>query len=168
MGNIAYIDNENLKLATRTSDDPWKIDMKRFRVYLRDKYKVETAYLFVGAFDKDKEGLYKMFGEFGYTVVFRLHAMEALGHKKGNVDTDIVFYMMKDCYEGNSGAVLVSGDGDFCRTVEHIQEKGRLVKVLLPSHKNASSLYKRLGDSHRAYLDGKDMRRRFERIERRG
>ena len=85
----------------------------------------------------------------------------ALGHKKGNVDTDIVFYMMKDCYESDAGAVLVSGDGDFCRTVEHVRDRGKLVKVLLPTHRNASSLYKRLGDEYRVYLDGKAMRKRF-------
>ena len=89
--------------------------------------------------------------------------MEALGHKKGNVDTDIVFCMMRDFYEDDCGMVLVSGDGDFCRTVEHVHGGGRLVKVLLPSHKNASSLYNRFGNEFKTYLDGKDMRRRFSR-----
>lgn len=168
MSNFAYIDNQNLQIATKSADNPWRIDMRRFRVYLREKYDVGTAYLFMGAFDSNKQPLYTMLQEFGYVLVWRLHAMEALGHKKGNVDTDIVFYMMRDCYETDSGAVLVSGDGDFCRTIEHINARGQLVKVLLPTHKNASSLYKRLGDEYRVYLDSKAMRRRFERKLRQG
>lgn len=161
--NIAYIDNQNLQIATKTADDPWRINMKRFRVYLREKYDVEIAYLFMGAFDPEKQQLYMLLQKFGYVLVWRLHAMEALSNKKGNVDTDIVFYIMRDCYEGEDGVVLVSGDGDFCRTVEHVRDKGRLAKILLPSHKNASSLYKRFGDEHRVYLDSAAMRKRFGR-----
>ena len=161
--NVAYIDNQNLQIATKTADDPWRIDMKRFRVYLREKYGVETAYLFVGAFDPDKQGYYTAMQRHGYTLIWRLHAMEALGHKKGNVDTDIVFYIMKDCYEEECDVILVSGDGDFCRTVEHVHSKGKLKKILLPSHKNASSLYNRFGNEHKAYLDGEAMRRKLER-----
>lgn len=164
--NVAYIDNQNLQIATKTADDPWRIDMRRFRVYLREKYNVETAYLFVGAFDPNRQRTYTMLQNFGYSLVWRLHAMEAVGHKKGNVDTDIVFYIMKDCYEGEDGIVLVSGDGDFCRTIEHVRDKGRLAKILLPSHDNASSLYKRFGDEYRVYLDSKAMRKRFARKEK--
>jgi uncharacterized LabA/DUF88 family protein len=159
--NIAYIDNQNLYLATRNAPQPWRVDMRRFRVYLREKYDVETAYLFMGAFDPSKQTIYERFQRYGYVLVWRLHAMESLGHKKGNVDTDIVFFLMRDCYEGEGGIVLVSGDGDFCRTIEHIRDKGRLKKILLPSHRNASSLYKRFGDEYRAYLDSAAMRRRF-------
>lgn len=44
--NYAFIDSQNLNLAIRAQG--WKLDFKRFRVYLRDKYHVETAYLFSG------------------------------------------------------------------------------------------------------------------------
>ena len=161
--NVAYIDNQNLQIATKSADEPWRVDMKRFRVYLREKYDVETAYLFMGAFDANKQQLYTMFQDFGYSLVWRLHSMEALGHKKGNVDTDIVFYVMRDCYESGTGVVLVSGDGDFCRTMEHVRDKGRLIKVLLPTHRNASSLYNRFGNEHRAYLDSNAMRKKIGR-----
>ena len=47
MNNYAYVDNQNLYLATKNAPEPWSVDMKRFRIYLLEKYKVERAYLFI-------------------------------------------------------------------------------------------------------------------------
>ena len=44
--NYAFIDSQNLNLGIR--EQGWKIDFKRFRVYLKEKYGVEKAYLFIG------------------------------------------------------------------------------------------------------------------------
>ena len=60
-------------------------------------------------------------------------------------------------------AVLVSGDGDYFRTVAHLIDMGKFGKVLLPSHKNASSLYKALSESHKTYLDTAQVRRKVGR-----
>jgi hypothetical protein len=49
--NQAFIDGQNLRLGTTKARPPWKIDLARFRVYLRDKYSVEEAYYFMGTFD---------------------------------------------------------------------------------------------------------------------
>jgi hypothetical protein len=43
--NYAYIDAQNVNLSIR--DQRWKIDWKKFRVYLKEKYKVERAYMFI-------------------------------------------------------------------------------------------------------------------------
>lgn len=37
--NIAFIDAQNLYLWTLS--EKWQVDFKRFRIYLRDKFKVE-------------------------------------------------------------------------------------------------------------------------------
>lgn len=165
MGNIAYIDNQNLYMATKNADEPWSIDMGRFRVYLQEKYDVTEAYLFMGSFDEEMKDMYELFQRFGYILVWRSHGLDMRGSKKGNVDTDIVFQMMRDLYERDDmdRALLVSGDGDYWRTVDHLLEKGKLGKVLLPSHKNASSLYKRLSDEYRVYLDTPSARKKFGR-----
>ena len=55
MNNYAYIDNQNLYMATKFADEPWLIDMKRFRIYLSEKYHVSKAYLFMGAHNPDYE-----------------------------------------------------------------------------------------------------------------
>lgn len=44
--NFAFIDNNNLNLAIQELG--WKLDFKRFRVYLKEKYDFEKAYLFIG------------------------------------------------------------------------------------------------------------------------
>lgn len=164
--NFAYIDNQNLYMATRNSDEPWDVDMRRFRVYLREKYGVSQAYLFMGAFDYQRQDMYRLFQQFGYVLVFREHGIELKGRKKGNVDVDVVFEMMRDSYASRlmDKAVLVSGDGDYFRTVDHLINIGKFEKLLLPSRKNASSLYKRLPESVKAWLDGSSMRRKIGRV----
>lgn len=163
--NIAYIDNQNLYMATTHAPEPWSVDMRRFRVYLREKYGVEEAYLFMGAFSDESQSVYNLFQRFGYILVWRPHGCEFAGNKKGNVDTDIVFSMMRDLYERNEieEMYLISGDGDYFRTVEHVREKGKLGKVMLPSHNNASSLYRSLPGRHKVFLDSEGMEKKIRR-----
>jgi hypothetical protein len=42
----AFIDSQNLNLAVK--DCGWSLDFARFYVYLKDKYKVKRAFLFIG------------------------------------------------------------------------------------------------------------------------
>lgn len=42
----AFIDSQNLNLAIK--DCGWSLDFARFYVYLKDKYKVTKAFLFIG------------------------------------------------------------------------------------------------------------------------
>ena len=101
MGNFAYIDNQNLYMATSKSEDmPWNVDMKRLRVYLSQKYRCDEAYLFMGAYDQQYSDRYQRLQRQGYVLVFREHSANLKGKKKGNVDTDIVFQMLRDIIEG--------------------------------------------------------------------
>ncbi|WP_165044614.1 MULTISPECIES: NYN domain-containing protein [unclassified Adlercreutzia] len=165
MSNIAYIDGQNLYMATTMGIDPWHMDMRRFRVYLQQKYHVDEAYYFIGAFDDSKIDLYSSLQKAGYIVIWRLHGIKLKSNKKGNVDVDITFQMMRDLYERGSEydkVLLVSGDGDYYRVVEYFDEKDKLEKVLLPNRQFASSLYKRLTRSKWAYVDTPDMRERLK------
>ena len=93
-------------------------------------------------------------------------ALEVLkGKKKGNVDVDVVFEMMRDNFTSAQmeKAVLVSGDGDYFRTVRYLVDMGKFEKVILPSHKGASSLYKQLSDEYRVYIDGDSFKRKIGR-----
>ena len=45
--NIAFIDGQNLHLGTKASG--WSIDHMKFRIYLKEKYKVAEAIYFMGA-----------------------------------------------------------------------------------------------------------------------
>ena len=57
MKNYAFIDGQNLYQGLE-----WKIDHERFRIYLRDKYKVEKAYYFLG-FQEAENDLYEKLQE---------------------------------------------------------------------------------------------------------
>ena len=87
-----------------------------------------------------------------------------IGKKKGNVDTDIVFAMMKNFHECTDvdKFFLVSGDGDYYKTIKYLNEQGKLGKVLFPAHGKASSLYRQLGNNFYDFLDKRDLREKIE------
>ena len=65
-----------------------------------------------------------------------------LSQKKGNVDIDIVFDVMKKLYyekDAFDGIILVSGDGDYIHMVEFLIAENKFKKVLFPEFKRASS-----------------------------
>lgn len=45
MKTYAFIDSQNLNLGVKSQG--WKLDWRKFRQYLRNKYKVVEAYLLV-------------------------------------------------------------------------------------------------------------------------
>lgn len=51
--NYAFIDSQNLNLGVR--DQGWQLDFRRFRVYLKDKYNVVKAYLFLGYLEEHEK-----------------------------------------------------------------------------------------------------------------
>lgn len=158
--NYAFIDGQNLYLGTTESQHPWHIDFKKFRRYLQEKYKVGTAYYFLGCVNDDNQELYDNLQKAGFIVTFREHNAAAISHKKGNVDTDIVFSIMKAICEGEDfdKIYLVSGDGDYYKMIKYLCTKNRLGKVLFPSEKNASALYHKLEPKYFDYLDAKDIK----------
>ena len=141
----------------------WTIDLARFRVYLREKYGVETAYYFLGAIDDEQQSLYEDIQKAGFILRFREHNQSMIGKKKGNVDTDIVFTVMEKVAEREKfdRVVLVSGDGDYIKMVKYLASKGRLEKVLAPNRKSTSSLYRPFTPKYVAFLDQPDTKRKI-------
>jgi uncharacterized LabA/DUF88 family protein len=151
--NIAFIDGQNMHLGT--ASDGWKADLYRFRVYLNDKYKVGEAYYFLGYISDDQQELYKRLQKAGFIVIFKKHHDTLKSQKKGNVDADIIFEIMRNLIDESDHwgrVVLVSGDGDYKKVVSYLIDKARFLKVLFPSKKFASSLYKELGSEYYDYL----------------
>jgi uncharacterized LabA/DUF88 family protein len=157
--NQAFIDGQNLFYGTTKARSPWRIDLKRFRVFLEEKYEVGQAYYFLGYTSDEYAELYTKIQEAGFILVFREHSVSMRGRKKGNVDTDIVFEVMRKLFkdENLDKVVLVSGDGDYCRMVDFLIKEHRFEKILFPNTQSASSLYKfRIADTFRAFLDDKN------------
>lgn len=170
--NLAFIDGQNLYMGTSKSEPYWNINLTRFRIYLQQKYSVTTAYYYLGFIQegKDIEELYEEIQSAGFILVFRQHNTAMLGKKKGNVDTDIVFSVMKRLYkkENFDKIILVSGDGDYKMLIDFLVEENKLKKILFPNKKFASSLYKKLGREYFDYLEEEDIRKKIEYKKEKG
>ena len=79
--------------------DPWEINLTRFRVYLEQKYNVTNAYYFLGFVQETNQELYEAIQKAGFVLIFREHNPAMIGKKKGNVDSDIIFHIMKKMYK---------------------------------------------------------------------
>ncbi len=101
--NYAYIDGANLHKGIASLG--WRLDYKRFRVWLSEKYGVRTAYLFIGLIPKYKE-LYKYLQECSFTLVFKEVIYDGDGKPKGNCDADLVVQVMQDAYENKLDKAL--------------------------------------------------------------
>lgn len=127
----------------------WKMDWRKFRVFLQEKYNVEKAYMFIG-YVPDNVDLYKQMKEAGYTVVLKptvdmLMSKEELAQEshvtKGNADAELVLYAMKELPFYDM-AVIVSGDGDFYCIVEYLIKQEKFRALLTPNGHYSSLLEK--------------------------
>ncbi len=165
MKNFAYIDGQNLYLGTLEAN--WSVDYKKFRIYLRDKYHVEEAYYFLGYISEEQQDLYNNLQRAGFIVIFKEHKESFIGQKKGNVDTDIVFEMLKTVIDKDfDKIILVSGDGDYKKVVDYLIKKEKFEKILFPNQKFASSLYKKLGTEYYDYLASSGIKKKIAYIKK--
>jgi uncharacterized LabA/DUF88 family protein len=138
--------------------------------HLKDKYNVDKAYYYLGYVQNGEvyQQLYEEIQTFGFVLVFREHNAAMKGTKKGNVDSDIIFSVMKRMYkrEEFDKLVLVSGDGDYKMLVDFLIEENKFLKVLFPKQRYASSLYKALGAEYLADLPEPSMRKKIGKMKR--
>mgnify|MGYP001160712600 FL=1 len=141
--NYAYIDGNNLYRGIESLG--WKIDYKRLRVWLKDKYNINKAYIFIGLVPKYKD-LYTFLQEAGFTLIFKETVYDGNGKIKGNCDADLVLRCLIDFYEDNINSVeIITSDGDYAGLIKFLKEKNKLRAVLSPSlEKKCSILIKRL------------------------
>lgn len=138
LNNYAYIDTQNVNLAVRECG--WKLDWKKFYVYLREKYKAKKAYLFMGYLYKHRK-LYKKMKIMGYTLMFK-EISRISDEIKGNVDAELVLQCATDIQEYNK-AIIVTNDGDFACLAKFLYGKNKLQCVLSPNIKKCSVLLKK-------------------------
>ena len=143
----AFIDSQNLNLGTNKDIyknkklvyKGWKLDFKEFRKYLRDKYKVGKAFLFIGFIKKYKK-LYRFLKSCDYEMVFKPTVNNEQGKPKGNVDAEIVLHSAVIQYPNYDKAIIVSGDGDFYCLHQYLKEREKLFKIIIPNKHSESSL----------------------------
>ncbi|MBU0619658.1 MAG: NYN domain-containing protein [Patescibacteria group bacterium] len=163
--NFAFIDGQNLYMGTRSENPSWTVDLTKFKKYLSKKYCVQKAYYFLGYVDESYQNLYNNIQEAGFIMVFKKHKLVMLGKKKGNVDSDIIFEVMKKLYkkEPFDKIVLVSGDGDYKMLVDFLIEEKRFKKILFPNKQFASSLYKKLSNMYYDYLGNNSLKAKIKK-----
>ena len=163
MRNIAFVDGQNLHLGTK--QEGWQIDHKKFRIYLRDKYIVDEAYYFLGFVDEEHIDIYDSLQRAGFILSFREHSSVLKGKKKGNVDCDIVFAVMRKLVlnEAFNKIVLVSGDGNYKKLVDFLIKRDKFEKILFPNGEFASSLYNKLGGEFFANLGDTDVKSKIKK-----
>jgi len=141
MNITAYIDASNLKFGVEQSG--WKLDYKSFRSWLRDKFGVTRAILFMGLIPSNFE-IYNYLQSIGYDISFRPTLTNKEGKTKGNVDGELILYIARDFYENKlNKVVLVAGDGDYHCIVEFLKEKSIPITIVSPNNKYLSLLLKR-------------------------
>ena len=144
INNVAYIDGANLHNGVISQG--WKLDYKRFRVWLLDKYDIVHAYIFIGRIFKYKD-LYQSLSAAGFVLVFKEVVYDNRGKPKGNCDADLVLRVMRDYHENvYEKAVIVSSDGDYASLIMFLLEKSKLFTIVSPSTQSRCSiLLKRTG-----------------------
>ncbi len=143
-----------MKVKDCTCGYAWEIDCSKFRTYLKEKYFVEKAYYFLGYRSKKHQDVYDELKKAGFIIKFKEHYKSIISKKKGNVDADIIFEVMKKICERErfNKVVLVSGDGDYKKLVDYLITKNRFEKILFPNKIFCSSLYKDITHTYFAHL----------------
>ncbi|OGG74125.1 hypothetical protein A3A40_01575 [Candidatus Kaiserbacteria bacterium RIFCSPLOWO2_01_FULL_54_20] len=154
--NYAFVDSQNVNLAIRSLG--WKLDFKRFGVYLKEKYGVSKAFLFVGYIEGNND-LYIKLQEAGFICIFKPTLTYKDGTTKGNCDAELVLHAMIE-FKNYEKAVIVTGDGDFYCLVKYLLENDKLEQVLIPNFFKYSALLKRFGKKRLAFMN--DLRNKLE------
>ena len=136
--NYAFIDSTNLYLGVKNLG--WNLDYKKFRIYLKEKYNVEIAYIFIG-YVATNENLYKSLQESGYILIFKPTIPDEPDEIKGNIDADMVLQAMIDLKKYDK-AIIVSGDGDFYSLTRYLY-RDKLEKVIAPNLDESSYLLRK-------------------------
>jgi len=154
--NYAFIDGQNVNLGFQKRLG-WKVDWRKLRVHLKDRYHVSCAYYFVGYMPENTK-LYTALQRFDYKLIFKPVTYQE-GKPKGNVDAELVLQAMIDINEYDK-AVIVSSDGDFRCLVNHLRDNGKLERVLSPNRAECSALLKRAAGPKIDFLE--DARSKIE------
>jgi len=153
--NYAFIDSQNLTLSIRELG--WKINWCKFRTYLKEKYSVEKAFMFIGQI-KSQRKMYQSLRSAGFELIFK-KVIKSKEKIKGNVDAEMVLWAVHYLYDYEK-AIIVSGDGDFRCLVDYLHERNKLLNIGLPSSHSYSSLLKKFYPKHTFFVS--DLKEKIE------
>lgn len=146
--NFAFIDIQNVTLGTRELG--WRLDWRKFFLYLKEKYDVTKAFIFIGYIGRNKY-FYDFLRSCGYILIFKpvICAGDTI---KANCDGDMLMFAVSRCHNFNK-AVIVTSDGDFYSTVRLLYRRQKLAVVLSPNAQKCSRLLRKEAKEKIRYLD---------------
>jgi uncharacterized LabA/DUF88 family protein len=132
----AFIDGQNLYLGIKECG--WKLDYKKFFIYLTEKYKVHQAFIYLG-YIKKYHNLYNHLANCGFEIIFKkiIHNKHIV---KGNVDVLLTVDAIKRSAK-YTRCIFVSADGDFLPLYNYLtRDKSKSLTILVPNQKKYSQL----------------------------
>ena len=157
--NYAFIDAQNLNKSMEGLG--WKLDYRKFRVYLRDKHCVQKAYCFLG-YIPNQQPMYNSLKRNGYELVFKKVLYLGSGKTKGNVDAELILNTMIHLHKFDE-AVIVAGDGDYYCLAEYLHKINKLKSIVIPNKNKYSSLLRPFGNK-RSFVS--DLRGKLEYVQK--
>mgnify|MGYP001617374091 CR=1 FL=1 len=146
----AYIDGANLHKGTAGLG--WRVDYSRLQTWLKDKYQINRAYVFMGFIAKYEE-LYRKIRAAGFTLIFKEIVYDKAGKPKGNCDTDLAIRAVADIYENKvNSIVLVTSDGDYACLVTFLKEHLIHSTIISPSREEECSILLKRTDAPIVYI----------------
>ena len=148
--NTAYVDGANLYNGMRYLNID--LDYKRLYIWLKDKFKIKKAYIYLGNIPKNHK-LYSYLQECGYMIVFKEVVYDNSGKAKGNCDADLVLQATRDYYENKfDNMILISSDGDYASLVSFLKVNNKILGIISPSNKDKCSVLLKRTDVKIYYL----------------
>lgn len=147
-GIYAFLDMQNIHLGTE--DMGWRVDWGKFYIYLKNKYKVDKIFVFMGYIRKNKK-FYNKLEQIGYTLIFKETVIGKDGKMKGNVDTELTVEAMKREGEYRKG-ILISGDGDFLCVINRWRSLKKEIEIISASPKSCSFLLRKYSHGNLSFL----------------
>jgi len=138
VNNYAFIDSQNLNLGIHSLG--WDIDYRKFRLYLKNKFDVSNAFMFIGYVPANQR-LYTQLQKAGFILVYKTAISYMKNGKtfiKGNVDAELVLHSAAIEYPNYDQAVIVTNDGDFFCLVQYLDDNRKLLKILAPNSRYSS------------------------------
>ena len=138
--NFAFIDIQNIHMWI--SQMGWSIDWWKFRKYLREKYNITKAFLFVG-YRPDLAEFYASMQSHGYILIFKDIVELKSGKIKWNVDVDLTLWAVKEM-KNYDEALIMSADGDFASLEKYLLSENKLLGIMFPTIRKCSQLLPKL------------------------
>lgn len=136
----AFIDGNNLYLGAKAQG--FKIDYRKLRLYLTNKFEVSKAFIFIG-YDPERTKLYIALQNAGFILIQKPTVKYYENGKKtikGNVDAELVLHSAAIEYDNYDGAIIITSDGDFRCLFDYLKENNKLERIITPT-KFYSSLF---------------------------